>query len=98
MPVFKPRDRIVIFRLTQDEYDSLLTVCQKRGARNLTDFTRSEVLASIERELQPHGRAGEVSEIDEKLDSLQSSIQYIKTLLEEKLRPAHSDPRPKRGL
>jgi len=85
MPVFKPRDRIVIFRLTQDEYDSLIAVCQKRGARNLTDFTRSEVLASIARELQSHARAGESSELDEKLDSLQSEIQYIRSLLEQRL-------------
>jgi hypothetical protein len=85
MPVFKPRDRIVIFRLTQDEYDSLIAVCQKRGARNLTDFTRSEVLASIARELQSHARTGESSELDEKLDSLQSEIQYIRSLLEQRL-------------
>jgi hypothetical protein len=89
MPVFKPRDRIVIFRLTQDEYDSLLAVCHKRGARNLTDFTRSEVLASIERELQP-SRTGEAPAIGEKLESLQAAIQHIRTLLEEKLNPPHA--------
>ena len=85
MPVFKPRDRIVIFRLTQEEYDSLIAVCHKRGSRNLTDFTRSEVLASIARELHPQGRSETGSEIDEKLENLQSQVQYIRTLLEEKL-------------
>jgi hypothetical protein len=89
MPVFKPRDRIVIFRLTQDEYDSLLAVCHKRGARNLTDFTRSEVLASIERELQSPG-TGDAPAIGEKLENLRVAIQHIRTLLEEKLNSPHS--------
>jgi hypothetical protein len=85
MPVFKPRDRIVIFRLTQDEYDNLVAVCQKRGARNLTDFTRSEVLASIERELQQQPRPADSTELDVKIESLQAEIQYIRTLLEQQL-------------
>ena len=92
MPVFKPRDRIVIFRLTQDEYDSLVTVCQKRGARNLTDFTRSEVLASIARELQAQTRSSEPKKLDEKLDSLQSEIHYIRALLEQQLKKSYDTP------
>ena len=92
MPVFKPRDRIVIFRLTQDEYDSLVTVCQKRGARNLTDFTRSEVLASIARELQSNARASEPKVLDEKLDSLQSEIHYIRALLEQQMKKSYDAP------
>jgi hypothetical protein len=82
MPVLKQRDRIVVFRLTQDEYDNLKTVCKIRGSRNITDFTRSEVLASIERELQEQGRSPGVSGIDQKLASLQSAIQHITKLLE----------------
>ena len=40
----KPRNRIVVFRLSQDEYRSLKEACDRVGARNLSDFTRSEVL------------------------------------------------------
>ena len=40
----KPRNRIVVFRLSQDEYLSLKEACDRRGARNLSDFTRTEVL------------------------------------------------------
>ena len=98
MPVLKHRDRMVIFRLTQDEYDNLVTVCRKRGARNLTDFTRSEVLASIERELQAQRRSKGVSEMDEKIERLRSAIQYLTELLEENLKPVHSDSHQKRRL
>jgi hypothetical protein len=38
---------IIVFRVTQDEYRSLKEACESRGARNLSDFTRSEVLATL---------------------------------------------------
>jgi hypothetical protein len=43
----KPRNRVVVFRLSQDEYRSLQEACNRAGARNLSDFTRSEVLECL---------------------------------------------------
>ena len=43
----KPRNRIVVFRLSQEEYQSLKEACDRAGARNLSDFTRSEVLECL---------------------------------------------------
>jgi hypothetical protein len=43
----KPRNRIVVFRLSQEEYRSLQEACSRAGARNLSDFTRSEVLEHL---------------------------------------------------
>jgi hypothetical protein len=43
----KPRNRIVVFRLSQEEYRSLQEACNRAGARNLSDFTRSEVLECL---------------------------------------------------
>lgn len=42
-----PRNRIVVFRLSQEEYKNLKHACQLRGARSVSDFTRSEILASV---------------------------------------------------
>jgi hypothetical protein len=44
----KPRNRIVVFRLSQDDYRLLKEVCGRRGARNLSDFTRTEVLEFLQ--------------------------------------------------
>jgi len=44
----KPRNRIVVFRLSQNEYHSLKEACARRGARNLSDFTRAGVLELLE--------------------------------------------------
>lgn len=43
----KPRNRIVVFRLSQEEYRLLQEACSRAGARNLSDFTRSEVLVCL---------------------------------------------------
>ena len=42
-----PRNRVVVFRLAQDEYRKLKEVSTRNGARNLSDFMRSELLAYI---------------------------------------------------
>jgi hypothetical protein len=38
------RGRLVVFRLSEDEYRTLREVCENRGGRNVSEFTRSEVL------------------------------------------------------
>jgi predicted transcriptional regulator len=39
---------MVVFRLTQEEYASLSAACKSRGGRNLSEFTRSELLAMLQ--------------------------------------------------
>jgi predicted transcriptional regulator len=41
---------MVVFRLTEEEYASLREACRSRGGRNLSDFTRSELLAILQSE------------------------------------------------
>ena len=40
----KRRDRIVVFRLTEQEYNCLKSDCDAAGGRSLSDYTRSELL------------------------------------------------------
>jgi hypothetical protein len=48
MAVKKPRNRMLIFRLTQDEYKCLQAASS--GARSLSEFARESLLASIDRQ------------------------------------------------
>jgi hypothetical protein len=85
MSFLKRRNRMVIFRVTEDEYENLKTVCSVRGARNLSDFARSELLQSAGRELQPEAAvAGHLSEIEQRLASLQGMLQQMASRLEGK--------------
>jgi len=44
----KQRNRVVVFRLSQEEYDSLKAACVAAGGRNVSEYTRSELLATIQ--------------------------------------------------
>ena len=44
MPVYRPRTRLVNFRLSEDEYQLLKTTCFRSGARSVSDYARTAVL------------------------------------------------------
>jgi uncharacterized protein (DUF1778 family) len=48
MAITKPRNRILIFRLTQDEYAVLQAASSEKGARSLSDFARTQLFGSLE--------------------------------------------------
>ena len=69
MAVNKPRNRTILFRLTQEEYDWLQVASS--GARSLSDFARERLLGSIER-----------PPIDQQLTELKLTVERIAELLE----------------
>jgi hypothetical protein len=72
--VLKRRDRLVIFRLTQDEFENLKTACAERGATSLSAFARSELLNSL--------NGDRLSEVRRQLSTLQSSVKHMTQILE----------------
>ena len=69
MAVTKPRNKILIFRLTQDEYQALQSA--STGARSLSDFARTKLLTSLE---EPA--------VDKHLLELKTTVARIAQLLE----------------
>ncbi|HUA83500.1 MAG TPA: hypothetical protein VMB85_06535 [Bryobacteraceae bacterium] len=69
MAVNKPRNRVLIFRLTQDEYDALQTA--SAGARSLSDYARTRLLNS------PAS-----SKIDQELSEIKTTVARLADLLE----------------
>jgi hypothetical protein len=78
MAVTKPRNRLVNFRVSEEEFQNLREACLSGGARSISDFARSAVLSAF-------GSANEVegllkirlSTIDQKMDELDSSLQTL---------------------
>jgi hypothetical protein len=67
-----PRNREVIFRLTQDEYRELKEVATRNGARSLSDFIRSELLAYI--------HSGTINEhLQRRFEALEQRIQELQS-------------------
>jgi len=69
MAINKPRNRILIFRLTQDEYAELQAASS--GARSMSEFARAKLLGSL----------GD-SHVDTQLMELRSTVARLADLLE----------------
>ena len=44
MPVTDPRSRLLVIRMSQDEYASLEKAVKERGARSMSDYCRDKLL------------------------------------------------------
>ncbi len=71
MAVNKPRNRILIFRLTQDEYDTLQTASSEKGARSLSEFARAKLLGSLD-----------APALDQQITELKTTVARIAQILE----------------
>jgi hypothetical protein len=74
MAIIKRRDRFVLFRLSQDEYQRLRSACEEHGAASISAFARSEILKALDR--------GGPSLVAQQLSTLQSSMELITRMLE----------------
>ena len=66
MAVIKPRNRMLIFRLTEDEYVTLQIASTDGGARSLSEFARAKLFGALEN----HGLHAEISELKNKVTHL----------------------------
>jgi hypothetical protein len=48
MAFCKRRDRIVVFRVTDEEHEQLQQACESNGNRNLSEFVRLELLNRVQ--------------------------------------------------
>lgn len=73
MAVSNPRNRTVIFRLTQDEYQQLEATVRADGARSLSELARLKVLRKSE---EPS-----LTELKLKLDELAGAVEGLTRIL-----------------
>ena len=74
---------MVVFRLTQDEYKRLQKACLVTGARNLSDFTRRELLDKAASRKRTDRLEGRLSVFEKKLSELHSAVRQIARLLKQ---------------
>jgi hypothetical protein len=79
----KPRDRVVVFRVSQDEYRALKEACDRRGSRNLSDFARSEILADLDKGPIIDYVNERFAFIEQAIGAVHSSLARLNNLLRE---------------
>jgi hypothetical protein len=97
MSVLRPRNRLVYFRVSEDEYQQYNNICESTGSRSISDLARS----AMQRIVQNGNGTGE-ERISEKLSILETLVNDLnRRVCELSLRldrPASQMPSSNRGL
>jgi uncharacterized protein (DUF1778 family) len=76
------RDRLVIFRLSQDEYEMLKAASERNGARNLSDFTRGEVLNAVNSQAAGTRIERSFGSVEQSMAELRDTMLRLQSVLE----------------
>ena len=73
MAVLKPRERLVYFRVSEDEFRQFSSVCEQGGARSVSDLARN----AVQRLIAEGQRQREGQEMEEKMKVLEGLIAAV---------------------
>ncbi len=82
MSVLCPRNRLVNFRLSEEEFETLKSSCSSHGARSISDFARSSVLRRLEETPGVASVPHQLARLDHKVSELGSRVGELVQLLE----------------
>jgi vacuolar-type H+-ATPase subunit E/Vma4 len=71
--VYKPRERLVYFRISEDEFRQFSSVCEQGGARSVSDLARN----AVQRLIADAQRQREGDELEEKMRVLENLIAAV---------------------
>lgn len=73
MAVLKPRERLVYFRISEDEFRQFSSVCEQGGGRSVSDLARN----AVQRLIADGQRQKEGQELEERLRVLEGLIAAV---------------------
>ena len=87
----KVRNRLVNFRVTDEEFQRLKTASILKRARNLSDFARSVVLRTVDEVIPGHNGSGDdqMASFDQRLTHLESDVLQILDALRKSRSDSH---------
>lgn len=91
MSALNPRNRIVVFRLSQDEFATLKCACAEKGGRNLSEFTRSELLNFLHAQPPEYLIHNKLDRIERQLTGMRSDMHELSHLRDGGM-PAETPP------
>jgi outer membrane protein TolC len=71
--VLKPRERLVYFRVSEDEFRQFVSVCEQAGARSVSDLARN----AVQRLIADANRQREEDEVAQKMHTLEKLISEV---------------------
>lgn len=88
MAVLKPRERLVYFRVSEDEFRQFVSVCEQAGARSVSDLARS----AVQRLIAEGNRQREDEALTNKMHRLERLIAQVTEQLQLLSNQAQCEP------
>jgi len=84
MAVLKPRNRLVYFRVSEEEFDQFTRVCEQEGARSLSDLFRLAMSRTVNGSHADTTEpvAGRLKKLDELIGELTVRMQQLDVLIQ----------------
>lgn len=82
---------MVVFRLTQEEYDNLKVVCSERGGRSLSEFTRSELMNLVGADSLGGMMENRFLDVRQRLSELQDAVGRLTNLVRDARQPGEEN-------
>jgi hypothetical protein len=82
--VLKPRERLVYFRVSEDEFHQFVSVCEREGARSVSDLARNAVqrlIAECQRNREDQELTPKVETLEKLVAELRVQVQTLAALL-----------------
>jgi hypothetical protein len=74
-----PRSRVIHFRVTEQEYDALVSACRIEGIQNVSEFARHSIIDLARTRVDGHRNGG----IQDQLDTLGQRLARVDSVLGE---------------
>jgi cell fate (sporulation/competence/biofilm development) regulator YlbF (YheA/YmcA/DUF963 family) len=74
MAISKPRNRVVLFRLTQEEFTEVQQACEQAAARSVSDYARARILGV--------GDAPSLAQLEHKIADLTRAVAHLTRIVE----------------
>ncbi len=74
MAISKPRNRVVLFRLTQDEFNEIQHACEGGAARSVSDYARARILGLSD--------TPSLATLEHKIADLSRAVSHLTKLME----------------
>ena len=79
--MLKTRNKVINFRVTEEEFNRLMEASVNNGARCLSDFARTAILVSLEKHQTQStgalGRVDKVSSLMRRIEALERSLAKL---------------------
>jgi hypothetical protein len=88
--VLKPRERLVYFRITEDEFHQFANVCEHEGARSISDLARNAVqrlISDSTRDREGQILAPKIVSLERLIAEVTAKLQLLANLKEQRCTP-----------